>query len=132
MAKAFAMLQKIETDVAIIENALLNYFYQQTTSRSHSCVSFSAIVTQTTSYCKAGENINIYAGIGEFTSAPKPDITINGKQVPLDAEGVAIYTFKANEAPGKYIVPVTIRFLKPDGSQEILSKKISYEVAKQH
>jgi hypothetical protein len=131
-AGALTMLQKIENEVAIIENYLLEYFHNNTVFNFCGYTALSAMATQSTSYCKGGDTIDIYAGIVQFTSAPGSVITIDGKQIPLDVDGVAKYTIKASDAPGKHTVPITIRFIKPDGSEVTLSKKIKYEVAKQH
>jgi len=77
---------------------------------------FSAIAAQNTTFLKSGELLEITAGVGSFSVAARPKITIDGKNIPLDPDGTAIYRIKAPGKPGKHVIPVKIEFVKPDGS----------------
>jgi|GEM_PF-999104 len=127
---AMIMLNKIENDVLTSEHTFIDCCKKQIAIGCN-LLSFklSAIATLSSSYIKPGQSIQVLAGIGEFSSASKPTIKINGKQVQLNAEAVAEYSFKPTGKPGKYRVPVIIEFTKPDGEKYTLSKNPEYIIA---
>jgi hypothetical protein len=89
-----------------------------------------SIMTISSSYVKAGQSVEVTAGIGQFTKVAKPHITIDGKEGKLDDGGVAVYTFSAKGKPGKYQVPVIIEFYNPDGTLATLTRQLEYVIAK--
>jgi len=127
---ALSMLSKFENNVTNMENQFIRFCHNKTYvivcgfgSRPH------PVVTQSSSYVKAGDEIEINAGIHDFTTAALPRVTIKNTAVPVNPDGVAIYRFKTSITPGKYSVPVKIEYTKPDGAKELVIKKIEYTVA---
>lgn len=92
--------------------------------------SYQAIVGQSSSYVKAGEKIEITAGIGSFSTQERPVITINRNNVSLRETGAAVYSFKASNKPGKHFVPVKIEFTNQDGQKMTQEFNVKYTVAK--
>lgn len=128
--KAMVMLNKIESDLLATENTFIeNCKNQIAIGCNYLYFKFSALAMLSSSYIKPGQSIQVSAGIGGFSSTSKPTITINGKRVPLNDEAVAQYSFKPTGKPGKYRVPVTIEFTKPDGEKFTLSKNPEYIIA---
>lgn len=127
---AMIMLNKIESDLLATENAFIECCKDQIALGCNLMYfKFSALAVLSSSYIKPGQSIQVSAGIGGFSSASKPTIVINGKRVPLSNDAVAQYSFKPTGKPGKYSVPVTIEFTKPDGEKFTLSRNPEYIIA---
>ena len=125
---AYAMLSKFENNVKVIENTLITFCESKTRFIDEGYTVFSAIVGQSSNYVKAGDNIEITAGVGAFSVASKPKITIDGKDIQLNKEGVVIYKFKTPVKAGKYFKAVKMEYTKPDGTKESMTKNIEYTV----
>lgn len=124
------MLNKIESDVLTVERRFIDYCKSRLSGAIvETYTKFSAIATVSSSYVKAGQSIKVYAGLGSFTVVSKPRITIDGKEVAVDSEGVAEYQLVATGKPGEHAIPVTIEFSKVDGSKQFLTKKVKYIIA---
>lgn len=90
---------------------------------------YSPIVAQNSSFLRGGQVMEITAGVGAFSKAAKPVIVFNGKTLPLNESGVAVYKFKAPSKPGKYAVPVKITFIDEEGREQTITKDAEYTVA---
>ncbi|MEO5562680.1 MAG: hypothetical protein ABIR18_04575 [Chitinophagaceae bacterium] len=90
--------------------------------------SYSAIVVQGSAYIRAGEKIDITAGVGAFSKAAMPVITANGKLVLISYDGAEHYTFKASSQPGKHYVPVRIECIDEIGKKQIIERNVKYTV----
>lgn len=127
---AMIMLNKIESDVLTTEHAFITFCNNQIVIGCNMQVNrFSAIATLSSSYVKAGQSIEITAGVGAFSEAARPRITINGKEVKMDVDATAIYKFIATGAPGKHTVPITFQYSKPDGTDASVSVNREYTIA---
>ncbi|MGQ0738828.1 MAG: hypothetical protein ACT4OJ_07185 [Bacteroidota bacterium] len=91
---------------------------------------FSAIIGQNSTILKPGEVLKIEAGIGAFSKSQQPVIFINGKNVTVGEEGFSSFKMKVPDKPGKYRVPVRIKFFNTIGKEEEHSYKVNYTVAK--
>lgn len=125
---AMAILNKIHNDVLVTENSLAYHINRQTSSLVHHYEVFRAVAVLSSSYVKAGQPIEVTVGIGAFSAASRPTITINGSVMKLEDE-VAVYNLNTNQKPGKYMVPVKIQYAKPDGSDAIVTKNLEYIIA---
>jgi gliding motility-associated protein GldM len=74
-----------------------------------------------------GQELEITAGVGAFSKAALPSVTINGASAALNSDGVAVYKTTANGA-GEHVVKVNIDFKKPDGTMGHTEKEIKYTV----
>lgn len=125
---SLTILSKFQNDVKNAESQLVDYFHSKVGEVAIVYDKFQAIASANTSYAFPGDEIQIMAGVGAFSEAAKPTVTIGGQNVPLGADGAALWKTTANGV-GKKVVDVVIEFAKPDGTKERVSKKIEYEVA---
>jgi hypothetical protein len=72
-----------------------------------------------------GDELDVTAGIGAYSAAAKPNITINGQHQDLNPDGAAEYKTKVSST-GQ--VEVKIEYAKPDGSKDVITKQIKYTV----
>lgn len=132
MPVKLALLTSLQNNVKIIENKIIAFCNTKVGITSDWFTSYSAIVGQSSSYIKAGEEISITAGVGAFSKAALRVININGKNIAIGEEGFAIYKIKTARIPGTYSIPVILDFINvTTGKKEVKEVKIEYTVAKE-
>jgi gliding motility-associated protein GldM len=124
---ALTILSKFQNDVKNSEAQIVDYFHSKIGEVKLVYNQFQAIATSNTTYAMPGDDVEITAGVGAFSDAAKPKITINGQSMPITADGTAIYKTKASGA-GEHTVNVMIEFNKPDGTIGRVPKTIKYTV----
>jgi gliding motility-associated protein GldM len=121
------ILSKFQNDVKSTEAQVVDHFHSKIGEVKLVYNKFQAIATSNTTYAMPGDPVEITAGVGAFSDAAKPKITINGQSMPLTADGTAIYKTSAS-GTGEHPVNVVIEFLKPNGETERVTKTIKYTV----
>jgi len=122
---ALTMLSKFQNNVKNAENLIVSYCQSRIGSVEYVYNQFQPIIGTSSTYLMPNEDMTVTAGIGAFSSAASPTITINGVSKPADENGVAVSTFKV---AGSGSVHVKINFKKPDGSPGEVTKDIPYTV----
>ncbi|MES2882978.1 MAG: gliding motility protein GldM [Bacteroidota bacterium] len=124
---ATTILTKFQNDVKTSENRTVALFHEQVGKVIVRYDAFAAIVGQSSNYIMPGQDIEITAGVGAFSKAAQPQITINGQSAPLGAEGQAAMKVSGGGL-GKHSVPIVIRFMDQDGKLQTVNKAIEYTV----
>lgn len=124
---AITILSKFQNDVKNSEAQIVEFCHKKVGEVQVRYDAFQAIASQSSEYLMPGQELRITGGVGAFSSAAKPTVTIDGSSVPLNAEGVAEYKTTVG-GPGAYSKKVTISFKKPDGTTGTLDKEIKYTV----
>jgi gliding motility-associated protein GldM len=124
---AFTILSKFQNDIKNTESQLIDYCHKNIGEVKLIYNKFQAIATANTAYAMPGDPIEITAGVGAFSEAAQPRITINGQNMPLTPEGTALFKTTAS-GTGDHSVNVNIEFNKPDGSVEKVTKVVKYTV----
>lgn len=124
---ALTILSKFENDVKNTESQVVDYCHKEIGEVEVVFDEFQAFVGTNSTYLMPGQELEINAGVGAFSKAAKPTVTVNGATVPLGAEGSALYKTTVSGA-GEKSVNVTVNFTKPDGSPATLTKTIKYTV----
>ena len=126
---ALSILSLLQNNVKIAENKLIEFCNNKCGAMIDDFASYSAIFSQSSNIVQAGEVIEIFAGMGEFTRSAMPKIHISGKEVSIGEDGLTHYKFKVPNRPGKYTVPVGISYIDQDGKVQTMEKNIEYTVA---
>jgi gliding motility-associated protein GldM len=124
---AVTILSKFENDVKNTESQVVEYCHKQIGEVEVVYDAFQAFAQSSTQYAMPGEELVITAGIGAFSKAAKPTVTIDGANVPLNAEGSAEYKTRVGGS-GSFSKKVRISFLKPDGTTSTVEKEVKYVV----
>jgi gliding motility-associated protein GldM len=124
---ALTILSKFQNDVKNSEAQMVDYFHSKIGEVKLVYNKFQAIATSNTTYAMPGDPVEITAGVGAFSDAAKPKISINGQSMPLTPDGTAIFKTSAS-GTGEHSVAVNIEFNKPDGTVEHVNKVIKYTV----
>ncbi len=124
---ALTMLSKFQNNVKNAESEIVTYCHNQIGAVKVIYDQFAALVGQSSNYVMPGQEIQITAGVGAYSKAAQPQITINGAVQSLDADGRAVYKFNASGG-GNHTVPVSVKYTKPDGTTETKSFNVEYTV----
>ena len=123
-----AMLVKLQNNIRFNEERITTFCHEQIATHPLYPVIY-AIAIQNKSIVQPGEQIEVYAGLGRFSADIKTEVFVYDNPVQLDGEAVAIYKLAAASRPGKYYVPVKIKYIDQDGKQQTIQKEIEYTVA---
>jgi gliding motility-associated protein GldM len=124
---AITLLSKYQNNVRNAENQVVTFAHSKIGEVKVIYDQFAAIVGQSSNYVMPGEKVTITAGVGAFSTAAKPEISIGGSGAAVDANGVASKEFSA-DGGGEKTVPVTVTYTKPNGEKESKSYSIKYTV----
>lgn len=124
---AITMLSKFENDVKNSESLVVDYCHRKVGEVQVVYDEFQAFAGTNSQYLMPGQELVITAGVGAFSKAAKPSITVDGSGVGLNAEGIAEYKTMVG-GPGTYTKTVNITYVKPDGSTATIPKKVEYTV----
>jgi gliding motility-associated protein GldM len=72
-----------------------------------------------------GEKLKVYAALGATSSGAAPSISINGRPVSSDADGIASTEFPVS---GSGTVNILIRYKDQDGVEKTIPKSLEYTV----
>lgn len=123
---ALTMLSKFQNDVKTSENRIVNEFHNKIGQVVVRFDTYEPIVGANSTYLYPGQELQITAGIGAFSKNALPQVTIGGRAVPLNEQGVAIYKTAVGAGGGS--VPVVIRYKDQEGKDQVRETKIDYTV----
>lgn len=121
------MLSKFQNNVKNAENQVVTFAHNQIGAVKVIYDQFAALVGQSSNYVMPGQPVEITAGVGAYSKAAQPQISINGVGQSLDADGRAVYKLQAS-GTGPRNVPVNVTYTKPDGTKESKSFNVEYTV----
>lgn len=124
---ALTMLSKFQNDIKNSEAQMVDYCLSKVGSVKVVFDEFQPLIGTNATYLMPGQDLEITAGIGAYSKAARPTITINGASAPLNAEGVGVYKTQVSGVGSKSVV-VNINYVKPDGTTGSVSKTINYTV----
>ncbi|HVX25067.1 MAG TPA: gliding motility protein GldM [Parafilimonas sp.] len=125
---AKTILSKFENDVKNSEAIVVDYCHQQVGAVKEVFNSYQPLVGQSSNYVMPGQEMTITAGIGAYNTESKPVVTIDGVNVPLNANGVAEYKMTAG-GTGSYTKHIVISYFnQATGTQQQQSYDVPYTV----
>jgi gliding motility-associated protein GldM len=124
---AITILSKFQNDVRNSESKAVEFCHKQIGQVEIIYDQFQAFAGTNTQYLMPGEELVITAGIGAFSKAAQPSVSIDGANVALNAEGTAEYKTRVGGS-GAGIKRVRISYAKPDGTTAVVEKEIKYTV----
>ncbi len=122
------ILSKFQNDVKTAENKVVAFCHSKVGEVEVVFDSYAAIVGQNSNYLMPGQELEIRAGVGAFSKAAKPTISIGGTPVELGEEGFAMYKTTASGI-GNRTVPVRITYFNQiTGKEETKEVNVEYTV----
>ncbi len=120
------LLSKFQNNVKNAEHEIVSYCHSKVGEVQVKFDKTGILVGQSSNYVMPGQELVITAGVGAYSSAVIPQISIGGSSVP-SVEGRGEYKFQASGA-GPKKVPVTIRYKNQDGEEKVETKEVEYTV----
>ncbi len=125
---ALTILSKFQNDIKNSENLAASFCINQVGAVKLVMDKFEPLVGSSSTYLMPGEEMVITAGLGAFNSNVKPTVTIDGRSIPVNANGVAESKFTVG-GTGSKSMNVTVSFVDPNtGENKTISKKFDYTV----
>ena len=122
------ILSKFQNDIRTAENRVVTYCHQKVGEVKVIFDTYTAIVGQNSNYLMPGQDLEIKAGVGAFSKAAAPSISIGGANVAIGEEGYALYKTQAGGV-GAHSVPVRISFFNQvTGKEDVREVKVDYVV----
>ncbi len=120
------LLSKFQNNIKNAENQVVTYCHEQIGAVAVIFDKTGVLVGQTSNYVMPGQEVSITAGIGAYSSAAQPQISIGGSSVPV-IDGKGTYKVLASGS-GVRNVPVTIRYLDQNGVAQTSTEEVKYTV----
>lgn len=124
---ALTILSKFQNDVKNTENQIITYCHNKIGEVTVRFDKFGFVGGLSSTYLMPGENLKVYAGVGATSSAAAPQVTINGRAVSLNSDGLAEVEIPGG-GTGAHKVNVSIRYVDQDGQQQTINKVLDYAV----
>ena len=125
---AITILTKFQNDIRNSEAQIAEFCHKEIGEVELIYDQFNAFAASNSQYLMSGEELVITAGVGAFSSAAKPTVSIDGVVVPVGVDGSAIYKSVAGTSPGVQRKRVRISFIKPNGENAVVEKEVQYTV----
>jgi hypothetical protein len=120
------LLSKFQNNIKNAENQVVTFCHEQIGAVKVKFDKASVLVGQSSNYVMPGQEITITAGVGAYSSAAQPKISINGSGSPV-VDGKATYKVTASGA-GNHTVPVNVTYLDQDGVSQTKTEQVEYTV----
>ena len=86
------------------------------------------LIGQNARVLNPSDELTVIAGVGSFSRAAAPQFEINGKKIDINNRDLAQYSMRVSSTPGRYSLPVIVRYIDSDGITQLDTLKIDYEV----
>lgn len=123
---ALTMLSKFQNNVKNAESEIVTYCHNQIGKVEVHMDQFGVLVGQNSNYLMPGQELQITAGVGAYSSAAAPSISINGSSVNV-SNGQGTYT-TAVSGSGEHTVNVNVSFRDENNKIQTKSLPIKYTV----
>jgi len=124
---AVAMLTKFQNDVKNSELQLIEHCYSQLNAVPY-VPSFGVVASASSGLVMSGDELSITAGLGAYAKDAQPVVTIDGANVPMDANGQAVLKVGTSSA-GEFTKNVSITYIDPTtNKKETKTAQVKYKV----
>lgn len=124
---ALTILSKFQNDVRTTENKIVAYCHEQVGKVEVRFDTYAAIVGQSSNYLMPGQELEIKAGVGAFSKAALPVITVGGQTQAINDSGYVRYKTVVNNL-GNGSVPVHIEYTDQNNKKQVIDTRVSYTV----
>jgi gliding motility-associated protein GldM len=124
---ALTILSKFQNDVRTTENKVISFCHEKVGAVEVIQDAFAAIAIANTTNALPGQEIEITAGVGGFSTKLSPTITIGGQRVAIGTDGAAHYKFKADRL-GANSIPIMIEYTDQNGKPQRIPKTVDFVV----
>ena len=123
---SLTILSKFQNNIKNAENEIVTYCHNQIGAVAVHMDQVGVLVGQNSNYLMPGQELDITAGVGAYSSAASPSISINGSGVQV-TNGQGTYKTTANGA-GEHSVNVNVTFKDENGKMVTKTETVKYTV----
>lgn len=124
---ALTILSKFQNDIKTTENRVIAFCHNKVGEVALRFDTYAGIVGQSSNYLMPGQELEITAGVGAFSKAAQPVITIGGANVPIGEDGAARWKTTVSTV-GTHTLTVNITYTDQDGKKQTITKPVEYTV----
>ncbi|HMK25507.1 MAG TPA: gliding motility protein GldM [Chitinophagaceae bacterium] len=124
---ALTILSKFQNDIKVSENKVVTFCHQKVGEVEVQQDAFAALAVANANYVLPGQEIEVTAGVGGFSTKVSPIININGTSPALGPDGAAHYKFNASGL-GEHTIPVSITYTDQNNVKHTEERPIKYTV----
>jgi len=124
---ALTILSKFQNDIKTSENRVVTFCHEQVGKVELRFDRFEAIVGQNSKYLMPGQDIEITAGLGAFSSTKIPQVSFGGSGATKVENGVSYFTGSAG-GMGPHTINVIVSFKDQDGADQTKTFPVEYIV----
>lgn len=125
---AVTILSKFQNDIRNTQTQLIDFCFNSITKVPVPPPTLAAFANSSSEMVMAGDELTITAGLGAYQTEAKPNISIDGVSVPLNATGQAILKTVVS-TPGDFTKHINISYKDPStGQQKTSSAEVKYKV----
>ncbi|MFI5132899.1 MAG: gliding motility protein GldM [Chitinophagales bacterium] len=124
---ALTILSKFQNDVKTSENKVIAYCHNKVGEVILRYDAYGALIGQNSNYLLPGQQLELRVGVGAYSKAAKPEITIGGKTEQVNDSGFVRWNTAATSL-GNNSVPVHIKYTDQDGKVQSIDRTVTYTV----
>jgi gliding motility-associated protein GldM len=124
---ALTILSKYQNDIRTTENRIVAFCHSKVGEVVVRFDTYKALVGVSSTYLMPGQEMEITAGLGAFSSQKKPNISIEGAPASIEADGLARRKFNVGSV-GSHSATVVVSYTDQEGNLKTETKKIEYTV----
>ncbi|UEG51158.1 gliding motility protein GldM [Ferruginibacter lapsinanis] len=123
---ALTILSKFQNNIKNAENQVASFCHSKIGEVKVRFDKFGVLVGQSSNYLMPGQELEVTAGVGAYSSAAAPQISIGGSSVAvIDGKG----TYKTTvSGAGSRSIPVTIHYKDQNGVDQTATSEVKYVV----
>ncbi|HUQ65755.1 MAG TPA: gliding motility protein GldM [Flavitalea sp.] len=122
---AITILNKFQNDIKTSENQIVSFCHNKIGEVEVRFDKLGFVGGLSSQYLMPGEKLKVYAALGATSSGAAPQISINGKPVSLNEDGIAETEFPVS---GSGAARVIIRYKDQDGIEKTIDRPLPYTV----
>jgi gliding motility-associated protein GldM len=122
---AITILNKFQNDIKSSENQLVTFCHTKIGEVEVRFDKLGFVGGLSSQYLMPGEKLKVYAALGATSTGAAPQISINGRPVPLNTNGIAETEFPVS---GTGSANVVIRYKDQDGIEKEIKESLPYTV----
>ncbi|MEO8961698.1 MAG: gliding motility protein GldM [Ginsengibacter sp.] len=123
---ALTMLSKFQNNIKNAESMIVTYCHSQIGAVEVHMDQVGVLVGQNSNYLMPGQQLQVTAGVGAYSSSATPSISINGSNVPVSA-GQGTYTTTVSGA-GEHTMNVSVTFRDENNKLVTKTQAVKYTV----
>ena len=124
---ALTILSKFQNDIKTSENKVVAFCHSKVGEVQLRYDAYGALIGQNSTYLLPGQPLEIKVGVGTYSKAARPKITIGGRTEEVNDSGFVRWTTNATTL-GNNSIPVHIEYYDQNNQLQSFNRNVTYTV----